>query len=195
MTMASSTHSAAHTPAASDVDATATQLVLWPYLFDQASPLYRELVLERHLAEAIGGEFQPHRDPYLFGYELVLRSSDAEAPARAAIDAALSALSQGRVDERLLANVKSHLLASLVMDSDTPHDAAVWLAYYVGLTGDPGYLNTVMERAARVTPADLASFARQWLVPTNRTTVVVANEPVAPSASAGAGASRAGGAR
>lgn len=162
-----------HTPGAADADATAAQLVLWPLLFGRPSALYRELVLERHLVEEIGGEFQPHRDPYLFGYALVLKSEAAQAPARAAIDRAIAELAAGRVDARLLEDVKSNVLASLVMETDTPYRTGVWLVYYAALTGDPAYLDDVMARVARLAPQDLAAFARRWLVPANRTTVVL----------------------
>lgn len=165
-----------HTPGAEDLDATAAQLVLWPLLFGRPSALYRELVLERHLVEEIGGEFEPHRDPYLFGVELVLKDAAAEAPARASLDGALTDLAAGKVDARLLADVKANLLATLLMQTDTPYRTGVWLAYYTGLTGDAGYLDSVMARVARVSPEEVAGFARRWLVPRNRTTVLVANE-------------------
>jgi predicted Zn-dependent peptidase len=83
------------------------------------------------------------------------------------------------VDARLLADVKANVLASLVMQTDTPYRTAVWLVYYTALTGDPGYLDAVMARVAGVTPEALSAFARRWLVPANRTTVVVATEPKA----------------
>ncbi len=168
-----------HTPGAADPDAVAAQLVLWPLLFGGPSALYRELVLERHLVEAIGGEYQPHRDPFVFGCELVLKSGTVEAPARAALDRAVANVAAGKVDARLLAEVKANVLASLVMQTDTPYRTAVWLVYYTALTGDPGYLDAVMARVAGVTPEALSAFARRWLVPANRTTVVVATEPKA----------------
>ncbi len=166
-----------HTPAGGDRDATATQLVLWPLLFGRPSALYRELVLERQLVQEIGGDFQPHRDPYLFGYELVLKSEAAEEPARAAVDRALADLAGGKVDARALADVKANVLASLVMQTDTPYRTGVWLLYYAALTGDPGWLDAVMGRVASVSPDDLVAFARRFLVARNRTTVVVAPAP------------------
>jgi zinc protease len=165
-----------HTPGGEDLDATAAQLVLWPYLFGRPSALHRELVLERHLVEDIDGEFQPHRDPYLFGVELVLKSGAAEAPARAALERALTDLAAGKVDARLLADVKANVLGNLVMQTNTPYRTGIWLVYATGLTGDPGYLDAVMGRVSRVSPQDLAGFARRWLVPRNRTTVLVATE-------------------
>jgi zinc protease len=178
-----------HTPGAEDLDATAAQLVLWPYLFGQPSRLYRELVYDRRLVEEIGGDWQPHRDPYLFGYELVLKSAEAEAPARLAVDRALSDLASGQVDAAWLADVKSNVRSSLVMMTDTPYRTGVWLVYYASLTGDPTYLDAVMARVGALGPAELAAFARRHLVPTNRTTVVVASG-AAPKAAGAAGGAR-----
>ena len=174
-----------HAPGADDLDATAAQLLLWPLLFGRPSRLYRDLVLDRHLVEDMGGEFQPHRDPYLFGVELVLKGTDAEAPARAAIDRAIADVAAGKIDERLLADVKANVLATLVMQSDTPYRTGVWLAYYTALQGDPGYLDAVMSRVERVTGDDLVRFARRWLVPHNRTTVVVATGKARPAVAGG----------
>ncbi len=182
--------SAWHTPAGSDTGATAAQLVLWPYLFGHASALYRTLVLDQHLVEEIGGDFQPHRDPYLFGYELVLKNAGAEKPARAAVDRAIADVAVGKIDERLLADVKANAMNSLVMQSDTAYRTGVWLAYFTGLTGDPGALDSVYARVGRVTAADLAAFARRWLVPANRTTIVVAASPSATASSSTAGVQR-----
>jgi len=166
-----------HTPGAADPAAVAAQLVLWPFLFARPSALYRELVLERHLVEEIGGEYEPHRDPFLFGCELVLKNAAAEGKARAAVDRAIADVAAGRIDLRLLADVKSNVLASLVMETDTPYRTGVWLLYYRELAGDPGYLEGVMERVRRVSPEDLSVFARRWLSPPNRTTVFMSWEP------------------
>jgi zinc protease len=163
-----------HAPGGADLDATAVQMVLWPYLFSQPSALYRELVVERRLVEEIAGEWQPHRDPFLFGYELVLKSAAGEEPARAAVDRAVAALAGGRVDDGWLDDVKANVRGSLVMETDTPYRTGVWLVYATALTGDPGYLDAVMARIATVRAEDLVSFAKRYLVPEARTTVVVA---------------------
>jgi zinc protease len=163
-----------HTPGASDLDATAAQLVLWPLLFGRPSALYRELVLEKHLVEELGGEFQAHRDPYLFGYQAILKSSAAEAPTRAAAERAVAEVAAGHVDERLLADVKSNLLATLLLQTDTPYQTGIWLVYTAALTGEPGYLDQVLRRVKAVSPQDLSAFAQRWLVPANRSTAVVA---------------------
>ena len=173
-----------HTPGAQDLDATATQLVLWPLLFGRPSALHRVLVHERRLVEDIGGDFQPHRDPYLFGVEMVLKGAAAERPVRAALDGAIADLAAGKVDERLLADVKAHVRSSLVMETDTPYRTGVWLVYYDGISGDPGYLDRVMARVATVSAADVSRFVRRWLVPANRTTVVVATDRRKPGARA-----------
>jgi zinc protease len=180
-----------HTPGADDLDATAAQYVLWPYLFSAPSPLYRELVIEKRLVEEIGGDWQPHRDPYLFGFELVLKSPAAEAAARAAVDRAVKDLADGKVDPAWLADAKSNALSTIVMETDTPYRTGVWLVYSSALTGDPGYLDAVMARVAALRPEELSAFARRYFVPEARTTVVVATgERGKPAASARLGGAR-----
>jgi zinc protease len=165
------------TPGAGDLPATAAQLVLWPYLFGRLSSLQRDLVLERVLAESIGGEFQPRRDPFLFGCAIVLEDAAAEGPARAAVDAAVADLAAGRVDAALLADVKANVRSGLLMQTDTAYRSGIWLVYHTALTGDPGYLDALMAAAARIGADDLAAFARQALVPANRVTAVLAPAP------------------
>ncbi len=177
--------SAWRTPGAADVDATSVQMVLWPYLFGPSSALHRELVLERHLVERIDGDFEPHRDPFLFACELALEGPAAEAPARAAVDHALLALSRGEVDERLLDDVKSHIRSAVVMDTETPYRTGAWLLSATALTGDPRLVEALLERVARVRPEELSAFARRWLVPAGRSTVFLAEAPRAAAAPAG----------
>jgi zinc protease len=178
-----------HTPGAGDLDATAAQLVLWPYLFSQPSRLYRELVYDKRLVEEIGGDWQPHRDPYLFGYELILKRAESEAPARVAVDRAVANLAGGEVDAAWLADVKANVRSSVLMMTDTPYRTGVWMVYYTALTSDPGYLDAVMARVAAIGPAELAAFAKRYLVLQNRTTVVVASG-AAPKAAGAAGGAR-----
>jgi zinc protease len=160
-----------HTPAASDLSATAAQLVAWPLLFGKQSPLYRELVLEKGMVREIGYEFYPHRDPFLFGYLLVLRNRQAEGPARKAVDAAIAAIAAGKADPKAVEDVKAHLRNGLVMDTETPYQAARALVESYYLTGDLSYLDKLMAAVAAVTPADLAAFAKTHLLPANRTTI------------------------
>ena len=172
------------TPGADDLDATAVQMVLWPYLFGPASALARELVLERQLAGSIGGEYLPRRDPFLFGASLVLRAPAAEKPARAALEAAVASLARGRVDERLLEDVRANLLASVRMQTDTPHRAGLWLVYATALAGDPGRLEALLARSARVEGRDLTAFARRHLVATGRVSVTITGGTGGPPPSA-----------
>ena len=161
------------TPGAADLEAAAAQTVLWPYLFGRPSALYRDLVLDRDLVETVGGEFQPRRDPFLFGCALVLSGAGAEAPARAAVERAVAEVAAGRVDAAFLADVKANVRSTLLMQTDTAYRTGVWLVYHTALTGDPGWLDALMARVATVGPEELSAFARRWLVPAGRTAVIL----------------------
>ncbi len=163
------------TPGAEDLDATAVQLVLWPYLFGPSSALAQELLRDRRLAESIGGEYLPRRDPFLFGASLVLRAPAAERLARVAIEKAVAAVAGGAIDARLLADVRENLASSVLMQTDTPYRTGLWLVYTTALTGNPGFLETLLQRAAQVEAKDLAAFARRYLVPANRVSVTIAS--------------------
>ena len=154
-----------------DISAAAVQTLLGPYLFADGSPLHRDLVLTRQLAESLRSQYMDTRDPKLFYWQATLKSEAAAAEVEAAVERELAALRAGRVDKARLEAVKSHLRYSMAMYLETPGRIAETLGLLAAPTGEPDSLNMLYARVATLTAKDVAAFARKHLVASGRTVV------------------------
>lgn len=162
-----------HTPAASDVTATAAQSVLAAYLFGPTSALHSELVLGRQLVDAMDVSWEPARDPYLFGVTVRVKQASDVGAVDQAIAAEIKKLAAGTVDAARLAAVRSNLKYGAIMRLDTADRVAVTLAMTAALTGDLDAMNKLYARIDKLEPRELAAFAKKWLTDANRTTVTL----------------------
>ena len=162
-----------HTPAASDVEATAVQTVLDSYLFGPTSPLYQDLVLGRQLVDSMYVSWYRTRDPSLFGAVVrVKKAADLDTVDKAII-AEVAKLAAGKVDRARLDAVRSHLKYAAIGQLDTATHIAETLATTTAQTGDLEAMNKLYARIDRLRPADLSAFAKKWLTDANRTTVTL----------------------
>jgi zinc protease len=172
-----------HTPAFSTAtpDAAALDLAV-QLLFAESAPLYQELVVQRQWADALEGDTEPHRDPYLFTVFARVRSEELVPKAQRAIEEALAGLASRPVDAALLARIKSHLRYAFALSLDSPGAVARKAAQAIELTGDVGSINRLYEQYEKVTPEDVARVARQVFRPENRTVVTLAHRTPAATA-------------
>jgi zinc protease len=162
-----------HGLAASDLDATAVQMVLEGYLFGPTSALYQDLVLGRQLVDSIDGDFEPSADPALFGVlARIKQPRDLDTVEKAVLDE-VAKLAAGKVDAKRLAAVRSHLKYRAILQLNTADRAALVLATSTAPTGDLEYMNKLYARIDRVQAKELAAFAKRWLTDGNRTTVTL----------------------
>jgi zinc protease len=162
-----------HTPGANDLGATAVQSVLEAYLFGPTSPLYQDLVLGRQLVDSLESTWSPSRDPSLFGVlARIKKASDVEVVDQAIHDE-LAKLAAGSVDQARLDAVRSNLKYSAIVHLDTATRVAVTLATTTAQTGDLEAMNKLYARIDKLKPAELAAFAKKWLVDANRTSVTL----------------------
>ena len=161
-----------HSPAASTktMDA-ATQQVLSAYLVGPTSPLHRTLVLEQQLVERFSALYDHHRDPCLFGIDARLKNeANREAVSKAVLER-IAELAKGKADSKRLDDIKSNLRFGVVMDLETPSQVAETLAWHMGIFGSVNAIDTLYANIGKVTAKDLSSFAKKYLVDTNRTTL------------------------
>ncbi len=161
-----------HSPAAStkSMDA-ATQQVLSAYLVGPTSPLHRTLVLEQQLVERFSALYDHHRDPSVFGIDARLKNEANRETVSKAILAGIDELAQGKADAKRLDDIKSNLRFSVVMDLETPSQVAETLAWHMGIFGSVDAIDTLYANIGKVSAKDLSTFARKYLVDTNRTTM------------------------
>lgn len=160
-----------HAPSAGDLKDAAIQNVLNAYLFGPTSPLYQDLILGRQIVDSMDATYGDHRDPWLFGV-LARVKHDADVPAvEQAVNAQVADLRSGHVDGKRLAAVRSNLKYGAILQLDTAERVALALVTSTAPTGNLQFLNELYAEINRLKPADLVSFAKTYLVDTNRTTV------------------------
>ena len=164
-----------HAPAASlTTPSAAIQSVLAAYLVGPTSPLYKELVLEKQLAETIGSDFYPHRDPHLLTLAATLKSEEHRATVDAALNRAVRELASGKVDAARVKAIQSNIRYGLLMNLEAPDDVAVQLAWHAGIFGTPDSLSRHLQNVSRIQPQQLVSFAKTYLVDSNLTVLTLA---------------------
>ena len=166
-----------HTPAQdlSKKDA-AVQDVLGSLLLGQASKLTRELVLEKGIVEDLSNASFDHRDPHLFYFLVTLKEEKDRAAGFSAIEAEIASMAAGKVDEKLLADVKSRAKYGVLTSLETPEDVASTVAITAGASGDPRAIEKLLAQLESVTAADVSAFAKKYLVQENRTVVNLASK-------------------
>ncbi|HZH78459.1 MAG TPA: pitrilysin family protein [Archangium sp.] len=162
------------TPAARlDTPDAALQSVLADYLVGTTSPLYKELVLDKQLAQSLNSDYFIHRDPHLFGLVATLQQEGHRPTVRAAFDAAVKELASGKVDAARVEAIKSNTRYGLLMEMETAKSVATQLSLFAGIYGTPDALARHYQRVSEVKPTDLVSFARKYLTPSNRTVLTL----------------------
>src|SRR4051812_15467933 len=155
------------------------QTVLASYLAGPTSPLYKELVLEKELAEQVGAPYNDHRDPYLFSIAAQLKDEQHRAAVEAAFDRDVKALAAGKVDAKRVADIRANLRYSFLMGLETADDIGNVLAFYGAVLGTPDALDKYFRRVDEVQPADLVKFAKKYLTDQNRTVLTLKSKAAA----------------
>jgi len=149
------------------------QTVLASYLTGPTSPLYKELVLEKQLAEQVFSPYGDHRDPYLFMIGALLKDERHRAAADAAFDREVKALASGKVDARRVADIRANIRYSFLMSLETADEIGNALAYTGAVFGAPDSLDRYYRRFEEIQPAQLVDFARKYLTEKNRTVLTL----------------------
>src|SRR5262249_22612950 len=142
-------------------------------LVGPTSPLYKELVLEKQLAEQIGSTYGDHRDPYLFGLAAVLKEEGHRAAVDAAFDREVKALAAGKVDAKRVADIRANLRYSFLMGLETADEIGNALAFTAAVLGAPDALDRFYRRFEEVQPSHLVDFAKKYLTDKNRTVLTL----------------------
>jgi zinc protease len=160
-------------PAAADHKADATLDVVYDYLFGETGSLHKTLVLEKQIAEPFQAWSQAHRDPGLWAVLGTGKTPEALAQIEQAVDAAIADLQAGHIDESQLARIKSNQRYGLILGLEDPESVAEQLAWTVSVTGELDAVDRYMAALDALTPAEVAAFARERLVPAGRTVVTL----------------------
>jgi len=143
----------------------------------RTSRLYKSLVQELQLATSVSAYGAPgSRYPNLFVIDAVPRYPHTVKEVETAIYAELDKLKNELVGEAELNKVRNRLLTDQLRQLQSNSGLARILTSYESLTGDWRYLSTYTREIEKLTAEDIKVAANRYLVPSNRTVVVLERE-------------------
>jgi zinc protease len=133
----------------------------------RSSRLYRALV-DRELASSASSSYALTKDPYLFSVSVALRPEVALAEVERVVFAEVDRLRDEPVGEEELARALKGLRAQYAYANEGVSNVAYWLGLLESIDTHALY-DTLTDRLAAVSAADLQRVARAFLTPDNRT--------------------------
>jgi len=163
-----------HAPAFSTTNVDVPTLdVLAELLFAERAPLYKRLVITEQKVETLTALNDPHVDPNLFGV-LARIKKPADLPyVEKAIHEEMARIAREGVDEKMLADVLSHVKYAFAGQLSTADKTANMAAAFLALTGDLNSINAYFALFDKVTSADVKRVAAAVFAPPNRTVVTM----------------------
>ncbi len=162
-------------PSAKDKLADSAALgVLATLVFGEPSALYQRLVVREQKVIELSADPDEllHRDAGLMRIDAKLKDGTSFEEILGAIQTALDAVSQGKVDDKELADARNHLTSSMVLGMQTPGTVAERLAFLTAATGDTQGFEKYMQLAMTVSKDDLVRVAKT-LTPAHRNLVTL----------------------
>lgn len=163
-----------HAPAFSTTNVDLPALdVLAELLFSERAALYKRLVIKEQKVESLYGSNDAHVDPNLFQVlARIKKPEDMDYVART-IHEEMARMAREGVDEKMLAEVVSHVKYAFAAQLSTADRTAYTASSFLALTGDLGSINAYFALYDKVTSADVKRVAQTYFVPNNRTTVTL----------------------
>ncbi|HEV8394596.1 MAG TPA: pitrilysin family protein [Vicinamibacterales bacterium] len=148
----------------------------------ESSRLYQRLVKTQELCANVGAGSAQRMGPALFTITCAVRPGKNIADAEAAITEEVSRLQASPVTPEELQRVRSSARRGAVAIRESTLTRAQSLADNAALYNDPNRINTVNERIAAATAADVQRVAARYLQSTNRVVIhtLPAGAPAAP---------------
>jgi predicted Zn-dependent peptidase len=145
----------------------------------RSSRLFEVLVRQKQLALAVGAFAENSRGPRLFRIVATVSPGKTPDDVEAGIYAEIERLKAGPVADWEIEKSRNGARRQFVGSLNSSLSRAAMLAEATRLYGDPGELNTVYDRAAKLNASDVLRVAKQYLTPENRVVVVTTPKPAA----------------
>ena len=144
--------------------------------FGETSEIHKKLVLDEQVAEFIEAEVTPNRDPGLFDVLGRIKDPAKVDYVRSEIERVIDGCQLSPPDAARLADLKSRLKYSFLMNLDTPDHVAQSLARIIAVTGGIRAIDQLYTTYDSITPQDVQAAARKYLVRERRTVAVLRGE-------------------
>ncbi|HEY4441680.1 MAG TPA: pitrilysin family protein [Candidatus Elarobacter sp.] len=160
-----------HIPASSHPDAAPLDVLETLLGAGRSSRLYQSLIYDKQLATSAWASADLREQPGLFGVRVTCARGVALGDARAAIAADLDRVRSEPPSDAELARVQTQIASALVRSRQTASGIALALVHATTERGDPGLMNSDLDRYLAVTGDDVVRVAKTYLRAENRTTI------------------------
>jgi zinc protease len=160
-----------HVPAAKDPDLYPLQVASRILSEGESSRLHRQLVYERQIAVAAGGQAFSLEDPGVFFFFAYLQQGQKPEAGEAALQQEIDRLRAEPVSAAELEKAKNQIVAQRVFDRDKAQEKASAIGQAAVILGDVSRVNHELDQYQKVTAEDVQRVARQYFTTQNRTTV------------------------
>lgn len=141
--------------------------------FGETSDIYKKLVLEEQRVQFIEADFLSNRDPGLMAIYAMIKDENDIDNIKDEIYKNIEFFQDNHVDEKKLADLKSHLKYQFLMGLDTAGNTAGRIAWIVSNTGGIVGVDELYRTYDAVTPEDIINAANKFLVKQKRTVIVL----------------------
>lgn len=150
--------------------------VLGEVAFGANSDLFQRLVLKERRVQSLFPSFGLARDPYLVSIQAMVSNPADTEKVEAEIMSAVQRFHETLVDPKALADTKSNIKYSFLMEMESAQDVAFAVMQSIVNTGRLEPLEDYFRTLEAVTPEDVREAARKYLVESGRTTITMVQE-------------------
>jgi zinc protease len=144
----------------------------------ETSPLYRRLVVEEQIVDALFADDAPNVDPGLHTVYARLKRPEDAVSVRDAILEAFAGARAAPPEAKRLADAVAHARNAFSRSLDSTDAVAARIARYSVFERSYGTANRLFRTAAALTPADLHAAARKWFADARLVVTTLSKEPL-----------------
>ncbi len=163
-------------PPARSADAAALHVAATLLASGDSSRLYRSLVYRQEIAQHVGFSIDPTTDAGLIVAYAIGANGATPATLAAALDAEIVKLATRPIPAAELAKVKLQLVTQALEERETPIGKGMAIGEAVVYHGDPAFANRDLDELQAVSPADVQSALRRYVIDAKRVTVEYTQE-------------------
>lgn len=142
--------------------------------FGETSPLYQRLVLQEQKLDVLIGDYETHRDPYLFNVYARLKKPEDLPSVEQAISETIADAQKTLADPKRLADLKSNLKYSFLMGMDTSRNTAAVLSPILAQTRGIPAIEQTYQAYESITAEEIQKAAQKYLQTQKRTVITLA---------------------
>ncbi len=170
-------HLGYHMPAAGSRTHYALSLLSLALARGESSRLYRRMIHDNNWVASLSAGPNLYRGPQMFIFWLQIQDGVDVKIVQEALEEELGRVRDSRISDQELEKARNQVLYRAVSTRATIHGIGEGLAQYMTYFEDPKLINREIDRYLRVTADEIRTAAGQFLVPGNRTAIVVEAGP------------------